>query len=73
MRKKVDIYIYIFVNCTGMDEDSIGFTNELFAALARRNSSISVCCSIDIDELRKFWKLMTDDSFDARLQVFFDM
>lgn len=47
------------------------FTNELFDALARRRGITS--SSVTKAELREFWEQITDQSFDARLQTFFDM
>lgn len=54
----------------GMNE-SKDFAGELFDALARRRGIRSA--SISKDELREFWEQITDQSFDSRLQTFFDM
>lgn len=54
----------------GMNESS-EFASELFDALARRNGVTS--SSINKDEFRQFWAQIADQSFDARLQTFFDM
>jgi respiratory burst oxidase len=54
----------------GMNESS-EFAGELFDALARRRGITS--SSITKAELREFWDQITDQSFDARLQTFFDM
>ena len=51
--------------------DSREFAGELFDALARRRGITSA--SITKDELREFWEQITDQSFDSRLQTFFDM
>lgn len=59
-----------FGQCIGMTE-SKEFTNELFDALARRRGITS--SSITKAELREFWEQISDQSFDARLQTFFDM
>lgn len=53
-----------------MDESS-EFAGELFDALARRRGITAGCVSKD--ELREFWEQISDISFDARLQTFFDM
>ncbi|VVA12646.1 Hypothetical predicted protein [Prunus dulcis] len=59
-----------FAQCIGMDESS-EFAGELFDALARRRGITAGCVSKD--ELREFWEQISDISFDARLQTFFDM
>nr|XP_017234507.1 PREDICTED: respiratory burst oxidase homolog protein B-like isoform X2 [Daucus carota subsp. sativus] len=59
-----------FCKCIGMT-DSIEFMGELYDALARRRGITS--STITKDELHEFWKQITDTSFDARLQTFFDM
>ncbi|XP_061357451.1 respiratory burst oxidase homolog protein B-like [Gastrolobium bilobum] len=59
-----------FSQCIGMHE-SREFAGELFDALARRRGITSA--SITKDELREFWEQITDQSFDSRLQTFFDM
>jgi len=61
----------VVVECgIGMNE-SKDFAGELFDALARRRGITSA--SITKDELRQFWEQITDQSFDSRLQTFFDM
>lgn len=52
-------------------KDSSEFAGELFEALARRRGIVSA--SISKDELREFWEQISDQSFDSRLQTFFDM
>jgi respiratory burst oxidase len=59
-----------FSQCIGMN-DSKDFAGELFDALSRRRGITSA--SITKDELRQFWEQITDQSFDSRLQTFFDM
>ncbi|ESW19023.1 hypothetical protein PHAVU_006G090200 [Phaseolus vulgaris] len=59
-----------FGQCIGMQE-SKEFAGELFDALSRRRGITSA--SITKDELREFWEQITDQSFDSRLQTFFDM
>ncbi|KAF7817914.1 respiratory burst oxidase-like protein B-like [Senna tora] len=59
-----------FAQCIGMKESS-EFAGELFDALARRRGIVSA--SITKDELREFWEQISDQSFDSRLQTFFDM
>ena len=54
----------------GMNESS-EFAGELFDALARRRGIVSA--SVTKEELREFWEQITDQSFDSRLQTFFDM
>lgn len=52
---------------TGSDE----FAMELFDALARRRGIL--CPWLSKFELMEFWEQITDQSFDSRLQTFFDM
>lgn len=60
----------LFGQCIGMKE-SKEFAGELFQALARRRHISRD--SITKDELREFWDQISDQSFDCRLQTFFDM
>ncbi|XP_010549734.1 PREDICTED: respiratory burst oxidase homolog protein B [Tarenaya hassleriana] len=59
-----------FGQCIGIME-SEEFVNALFDALARRRGITS--SFITKSELFEFWEEITDKSFDARLQIFFDM
>lgn len=52
-------------------KESKEFAGELFDALARKRNITSD--SITIEELREFWDQISDQSFDSRLQTFFDM
>lgn len=52
-------------------KESAEFMGELFDALARRRGITS--STVTKDQLHEFWKQITDTSFDARLQTFFDM
>lgn len=51
--------------------ESREFAGELFDALSRRRGITSA--TITKDELRGFWEQISDQSFDSRLQTFFDM
>ncbi|PON58394.1 Respiratory burst oxidase [Trema orientale] len=51
--------------------ESKEFANQLFNALARPRGITSA--SLLKDELREFWEQITDESFDVRLETFFDM
>lgn len=51
--------------------ESSEFASELFDALARRRGITS--SAVSKPELREFWEQIADQSFDARLQTFFDM
>jgi respiratory burst oxidase len=53
-------------------EDSKEFAVGIFDALARRKEGKEVC-KITKEELRQFWLKISNQSFDARLQIFFDM
>lgn len=59
-----------FGQSIGMKE-SAEFAGELFDALARRRGITE--SSITKAELREFWEQISDQSFDSRLQTFFDM
>lgn len=56
--------------CEGM-KDSKDFALALFDALGRRRR-LKVE-KINKDELYEFWLQISDQSFDSRLQIFFDM
>ncbi|KAK1699342.1 hypothetical protein QYE76_016039 [Lolium multiflorum] len=59
-----------FPQCIGMTE-SKEFAMELFDTLSRRRQM--QVDQINKDELREIWQQITDNSFDSRLQIFFDM
>nr|ACF05504.2 respiratory burst oxidase-like protein [Citrullus colocynthis] len=61
----------LFGECIGMNKDSKEFAGELFRALARRRNITGD--SINKAQLKEFWDQISDDSFDSRLQTFFDM
>ncbi|GAV89886.1 Ferric_reduct domain-containing protein/FAD_binding_8 domain-containing protein/NAD_binding_6 domain-containing protein/NADPH_Ox domain-containing protein [Cephalotus follicularis] len=65
------LHCSLFGECIGMNKDSKEFAGELFGALARRHNITSD--SINKAELRDFWDQISNESFDARLQTFFDM
>lgn len=52
-------------------KDSKEFALELFDALSRKRR-LKVD-NINREELFEFWSQITDQSFDSRLQIFFDM
>ncbi|KAM7275912.1 hypothetical protein ACFE04_017778 [Oxalis oulophora] len=58
-----------FGECIGMD--SREFAVGIFDALARRKKQ--KISKISKEELHEFWLQISDNSFDARLQIFFDM
>ncbi|KAI6670682.1 hypothetical protein NL676_005567 [Syzygium grande] len=60
-----------FCECIGMNKESKDFANELFRALAQRRNIYGD--TINKDQLREFWEQISDESFDSRLQTFFDM
>ncbi|KAM3374872.1 respiratory burst oxidase protein D isoform X1 [Capsicum galapagoense] len=60
-----------FGECIGMNRDSKEFALELFDALARRRNITSDC--ISREQLKEFWDQIANQSFDSRLQTFFDM
>ncbi|KAA3457075.1 respiratory burst oxidase-like protein A-like [Gossypium australe] len=59
-----------FAQCIGMKE-SKEFALEMFDALSRRRR-LKVE-KISKEELYEYWSQITDQSFDSRLQIFFDM
>nr|GLL27637.1 respiratory burst oxidase homolog protein A [Ipomoea trifida] len=67
-----DGYLYRadFAQCIGM-KDSKEFALEMFDALSRRRR-LKVD-KISKEELYEYWSQITDQSFDSRLQIFFDM
>ena len=52
-------------------KDSKEFALELFDALSRKRRLRAE--KISREELFEFWSQITDQSFDSRLQIFFDM
>ncbi|KAJ0987713.1 hypothetical protein J5N97_006069 [Dioscorea zingiberensis] len=60
-----------FGRCIGM-ADSKEFAGELFDALARRRN-LNPDIGVTKDQLKEFWEEMSDQNFDSRLQIFFDM
>ena len=60
-------YLFIFKGMGNSKE----FALELLDALGRRRR-LKVD-KISRDELYEFWSQITDQSFDSRLQIFFDM
>lgn len=59
------------ITIIGMNKESKEFAGELFDALTRRRNIMGN--SINKEELREFWEQISDQSFDSRLQTFFDM
>ncbi|KAJ8629168.1 hypothetical protein MRB53_022491 [Persea americana] len=60
-----------FGRCIGM-ADSKEFAVQLFDALARRQK-VESTDGIMIDELKGFWSKLSDQKFESRLQIFFDL
>ncbi|KAI3820625.1 hypothetical protein L1987_08173 [Smallanthus sonchifolius] len=61
----------LFGECIGMNKDSKEFAGELFDALSRRRNITGNV--INMAQLKEFWDQIVDQSFDSRLQTFFDM
>ncbi|KAG6684916.1 hypothetical protein I3842_12G087200 [Carya illinoinensis] len=70
LAKNGSLYRSDFAQCIGM-RDSKEFALELFDALGRRRR-LKVD-KISREELYEFWSEITDQSFDSRLQIFFEM
>ncbi|KAI7731871.1 hypothetical protein M8C21_032235 [Ambrosia artemisiifolia] len=60
-----------FGECIGMNKDSNKFAGELFDALSRRRNITGN--AINKAQMKEFWDQIADQSFDSRLQTFFDM
>ncbi|KAL4561492.1 hypothetical protein LXL04_033658 [Taraxacum kok-saghyz] len=60
-----------FWECIGMNDSSQEFAGELFDVLARRRQIKGD--SINKEEMYEFWGQISDESFESRLQTFFDM
>ncbi|XP_062091819.1 respiratory burst oxidase homolog protein B-like [Humulus lupulus] len=60
-----------FGHCIGMEVGSSDFADKLFDALARPRGITSA--SVLKDELYEFWEQITNQSFDVRLETFFDL
>ena len=52
--------------------DSKEFAGELFVTLSRRRH-IEPEAGVNKEQLKEFWEEMTDQNFDSRLRIFFDM
>ncbi|PNT71083.1 hypothetical protein BRADI_2g22820v3 [Brachypodium distachyon] len=52
--------------------DSKEFASEVFVALSRRRK-IEPADGITKEQLKEFWEEMSDNNFDSRLRIFFDM
>nr|GEX57694.1 respiratory burst oxidase homolog protein C-like [Tanacetum cinerariifolium] len=61
----------LFGECIGMDKDSNDFAGELFDALSRRRNYKGYL--INKTQMKEFWDQIVDESFDSRLQTFFDL
>ncbi|KAK1413158.1 hypothetical protein QVD17_34926 [Tagetes erecta] len=61
----------LFGECIGMNKDSKDFAGELFDSLSRRRNITGD--TINKAQLKEFWDQISDQSFDSRLQTFFDM
>ncbi|KAK6153848.1 hypothetical protein DH2020_013487 [Rehmannia glutinosa] len=61
----------LFGECIGMNKESKEFAGELFDSISRRRNIAGD--SITKSELKEFWDQIADQSFDSRLQTFFDM
>ena len=55
----------------GAGTEAKEFALELFDTLSRRRQM--QVDKINKEELREIWQQITDNSFDSRLQIFFDM
>ncbi|XBJ26004.1 hypothetical protein VPH35_003519 [Triticum aestivum] len=60
-----------FAKCIGM-ADSKEFASEVFVAMARRRK-IDPEQGLTKEQLQECWEEMSDNNFDARLRIFFDM
>lgn len=60
-----------FGECIGMNKDSKEFAGKLFDALARKHGIKGD--SINKEQLRELWGQVSEQGFNSRLQIFFDM
>lgn len=67
----LDRVLLIFFSLSKGMKDSKEFALELFDALGRKQR-LKVD-KINREELLEFWTQITNQSFDSRLQIFFDM
>lgn len=65
------LHCSMFGECIGMNKDSKEFAGGLFRALCRKHNISGD--SINKAQLKEFWDQISDESFDSRLQTFFDM
>lgn len=61
----------VFGECIGMNKDSKEFAGKLFDALARKHGIKGD--SINKEQLRELWGQVSEQGFNSRLQIFFDM
>ncbi|PRQ16810.1 putative NAD(P)H oxidase (H(2)O(2)-forming) [Rosa chinensis] len=60
-----------FGECIGMNKDCKEFAGKLFDALARKHGIKGD--SINKEELKEMWGQVSEQGFNSRLQIFFDM
>ncbi|XP_004309557.1 PREDICTED: respiratory burst oxidase homolog protein C [Fragaria vesca subsp. vesca] len=60
-----------FGECIGMNKDCKEFAGKLFDALARKHGIKGD--SINKEELKEMWTQVSEQGFNSRLQIFFDM
>ena len=70
MQKIESFTNFLLLSNIGMNQ-SKEFAGELFQALARRHNITGD--SINKVQLKQLWDQISDESFDSRLQTFFDM
>ncbi|CAI8619259.1 unnamed protein product [Vicia faba] len=61
----------LFAKCIGLNAESEAYAEKLFDTLARQRGIQGG--SINKIQLREFWDCISDQSFDTRLKIFFDM
>ncbi len=54
-------------------KDSKDFAYELYDAAVRRKGVVGKVESINKEDLYQYYMRITDKSFDARIQIFFDL
>lgn len=65
-------YLMLHYLCLKGMADSKEFASEVFVALSRRRH-INPDDGVTKEQLKEFWEEMTDQNFDSRLRIFFDM
>jgi respiratory burst oxidase len=68
----IEKYLSVYLPSTaGLNEESKAYAEKLFDTLARQRGIQGG--SINKIQFKEFWDCISDQSFDTRLKIFFDM